>query len=104
MGYAQQQGLTESGPCRPGRAADGRKETAPPAGGVYDGSCESCIRDRVRYERWAGEQGKEICWFDITDREDVLLSLGISPQQALQELHVQTAEGEIFRSWMPTYY
>ncbi|NHI00102.1 MULTISPECIES: thiol-disulfide oxidoreductase DCC family protein [Oceanimonas] len=62
----------------------------------YDGSCESCIRDRVRYERWAGEQGKEICWFDITDREDVLLSLGISPQQALQELHVQTAEGEIF--------
>ncbi|WMC11323.1 DUF393 domain-containing protein [Oceanimonas pelagia] len=62
----------------------------------YDGSCESCIRDRARYERWAGDRGHEICWFDITDREEVLLSLGISPQQALQELHVQTAEGEIY--------
>ncbi|WP_107851409.1 thiol-disulfide oxidoreductase DCC family protein [Oceanimonas marisflavi] len=62
----------------------------------YDGSCESCIRDRERYERWAGEKGSDVGWFDITGREEVLLSLGISPQQALQELHVQTAEGEIY--------
>ncbi len=62
----------------------------------YDGSCESCIKDRARYERWAGDKGRDICWFDITDREEVLLSLGISPQQALQELHVQTAGGEIY--------
>ncbi|MDP5292309.1 DUF393 domain-containing protein [Oceanimonas sp. CHS3-5] len=62
----------------------------------YDGSCEGCIKDRARYERWAGDKGNEICWFDITGREEVLLSLGISPQQALQELHVQTAEGDIY--------
>ncbi|WP_375057583.1 thiol-disulfide oxidoreductase DCC family protein [Zobellella sp. DQSA1] len=62
----------------------------------YDGSCEGCIKDRARYERWAGTGGDDIYWFDITGREEVLLSLGISPQKALQELHVQTADGEIF--------
>ncbi|OYD25861.1 thiol-disulfide oxidoreductase DCC family protein [Oceanimonas baumannii] len=62
----------------------------------YDGACEGCIKDRARYERWAGEQGKDIYWFDITDKEEVLLSMGISPQQALRELHVQTAEGDIY--------
>ncbi|WP_445397008.1 thiol-disulfide oxidoreductase DCC family protein [Zobellella sp. An-6] len=62
----------------------------------YDGSCESCVKDRVRYERWAGAENDDIYWFDITGREDVLLSLGISPQKALRELHIQTAEGEVF--------
>lgn len=62
----------------------------------YDGSCEGCIKDRARYERWAGDRGRDIYWFDITDKEEVLLGMGISPQQALQELHVQTAEGDIY--------
>ncbi|MFP2768298.1 thiol-disulfide oxidoreductase DCC family protein [Oceanisphaera sp. KMM 10153] len=62
----------------------------------YDGSCEGCIKDRARYEHWAGTGGHDIYWFDITGREEVLLSLGINPYKALRELHVQTAEGEVF--------
>jgi predicted DCC family thiol-disulfide oxidoreductase YuxK len=61
----------------------------------YDGSCEGCIKDRARYELWAGGGGHDIYWFDITGREDVLLSLGINPYRALRELHVQTERGEV---------
>lgn len=68
----------------------------------YDGSCEGCIKDRARYERWAGTGGDDIYWFDITGREEVLLSLGISPYKALRELHVQTADGEV-RSELDAY-
>ncbi|WP_116474030.1 thiol-disulfide oxidoreductase DCC family protein [Zobellella maritima] len=62
----------------------------------YDGSCEGCVRDRNNYERWAGEDGKDIYWYDITGKEDVLLSMGISPDKALRELHVQDDQGNIY--------
>lgn len=61
----------------------------------YDGSCEGCIKDRANYERWAGDGGKDIYWFDITDREAVLISLGLDPGKVMRELHVQTLDGKV---------
>ena len=53
----------------------------------YDGACPSCVRDRRNYERLAGENSN-VCWLDITGREDELRALGIAPKKALTELHV----------------
>lgn len=55
----------------------------------YDGACPSCVRDRRNYEKWAGGAGEQVCWFDITGRDEELRSLGIDPQKALTELHVR---------------
>jgi len=63
----------------------------------YDGACPSCVRDRHFYERISGERGEDVEWFDITDRDAELCRLGIDPQQALRELHVQTADGKVLR-------
>ena len=37
-----------------------------------------------------------MCWFDITGQENRLRELGIDPQHALTELHVQDATGRIY--------
>lgn len=55
----------------------------------YDGACPRCVRDRRAYEKLAGEAGREVCWFDITGREEELREIGIDPQKALTELHVR---------------
>ena len=62
----------------------------------YDGACPKCIRDRQQYEKLAGEAGAQVCWFDITGQENRLRELGIDPQHALTELHVQDATGRIY--------
>lgn len=62
----------------------------------YDGSCESCIKDRANYERWAGKGGDDIYWFDITGQDAAIAKLGLSPELVMRELHVQTASGEIW--------
>ena len=54
----------------------------------YDGACPRCVRDRARYERWAGRAGESVCWFDITGQDERLRALGIDPRRALTELHV----------------
>ncbi len=54
----------------------------------YDGACPSCVRDRRNYEKWAGQAGEPVCWFDITGQENRLRELGIDPRKALTELHV----------------
>ncbi len=61
----------------------------------YDGACPSCIRDRENYEKIAGRAGENVCWFDITGREQELLELGIDPEKALTELHVQDENKQI---------
>ncbi|MDD1611802.1 MAG: DUF393 domain-containing protein [Methylococcaceae bacterium] len=61
----------------------------------YDGACPKCIRDRQNYEKLSGEAGNEVCWFDITEQESRLRELGIDPDKALSELHVQDAAGRI---------
>lgn len=61
----------------------------------YDGSCPSCIRDRRQYEKLAGESGNNVEWFDITGRDDELRTRGINPDDALQELHVEDADGHV---------
>lgn len=61
----------------------------------YDGACPQCRRDRRRYEWLSGTAGKGIVWFDITGQEHRLRQLGIDPQRALTELHLQDAEGKI---------
>ncbi len=43
----------------------------------------------------AGAAGRDVHWFDITDREDELTALGIDPQLALTELHVRDEQGHI---------
>mgnify|MGYP000848917589 FL=1 len=54
----------------------------------YDGACPRCVRDRERYEQWAGPAGESVCWFDITGQDERLRALGIDPRRALTELHV----------------
>ena len=61
----------------------------------YDGACPTCVRDRSQYEKLAGHEGKNLHWFDITGQESVLQNLGIDPQKALRELHIQTENQEI---------
>lgn len=62
----------------------------------YDGACPKCIRDRQNYEKLSGETGDEVCWFDITGQESRLRELGIDPDKALSELHVQDAAGRVY--------
>jgi predicted DCC family thiol-disulfide oxidoreductase YuxK len=68
----------------------------------YDGACPSCVRDRRRYEKLAGESGEPVCWFDITGREEELRQLGIDPRKALTELHVRDEQGRV-RSELDAY-
>jgi predicted DCC family thiol-disulfide oxidoreductase YuxK len=62
----------------------------------YDGACPKCVRDRQNYEKLSDKSGEEVCWFDITGQESRLQELGIDPQKALTELHVQDANGRIY--------
>jgi len=61
----------------------------------YDGACPKCVRDRQNYEKLSGDTGEQVCWFDITGQENRLRELGIDPEKALTELHVQDAAGRI---------
>jgi len=61
----------------------------------YDGACPKCVRDRQNYEKLSGDTGEQVCWFDITGQENRLRELGIDPDKALTELHVQDAAGRI---------
>lgn len=61
----------------------------------YDGACPVCVRDRRTYERLAGKTAEQVCWFDITGREDRLRELGIDPHKALTELHVMDERRQI---------
>lgn len=61
----------------------------------YDGACPQCVSDRQNYEKLAGEAGEEVCWFDITGREDELRKIGIDPHKALSELHIKDEHGQI---------
>jgi len=61
----------------------------------YDGACPKCVRDRQNYEKLSGGTGDRVCWFDITGQENRLRELGIDPDKALTELHVQDAAGRI---------
>lgn len=63
----------------------------------YDGSCPSCIRDRRQYEKLAGKAADQVEWVDITGRDEELKAVGIDPDDALQELHVEDSEGRIHR-------
>ena len=61
----------------------------------FDGACPSCVRDRAQYEKLAGDAGDNILWFDITGNEKLLRELGIDPQKALTELHVQDEHQQV---------
>lgn len=61
----------------------------------YDGACPKCVKDRQRYEKLAGKNGKDICWVDITGQEKLLCDLGIDPHKALTELHVKDKKNKI---------
>ncbi len=61
----------------------------------YDASCPKCVKDRRNYEHMAGETASDVCWMDITDRDEELHELGIDPRLALTELHVKDKQGRI---------
>lgn len=61
----------------------------------YDGACPKCIRDRENYEKLAGQGGDDVIWFDITNRDDELRTLGIDPHKALTELHIKDQDQRI---------
>ncbi|GAB6260232.1 thiol-disulfide oxidoreductase DCC family protein [Photobacterium sp. R1] len=63
----------------------------------YDGSCPSCVRDRAWYESWLSRHPELVEWYDITGRDEALKALGISPEKALRELHVQDQQGIVHR-------
>ncbi len=68
----------------------------------YDGACPRCVRDRERYEQWAGPASESVCWFDITGQDTRLRELGIDPRRALTELHVMD-EHQRIRSELDAY-
>ena len=68
----------------------------------YDGACPRCVRDRQHYEKWAGQAGAPVCWFDLTGQEERLRELGIDPRKALTELHVLDEHRQI-RSELDAY-
>ena len=61
----------------------------------YDGICPGCRRDRARYERWAGEAGRQVVWCDVTEYQEELRKKGVDPQAALLSLHVEEEGGPI---------
>ncbi len=61
----------------------------------YDGACPSCIKDRENYEKLAGKNGKDVCWFDITGQDEHLRGIGIDPHLALTQLHVRDEQQKI---------
>lgn len=61
----------------------------------YDGACPKCVKDRENYEHLAGKENENVCWFDITGRDEALLELDIDPGKALTELHIKDEEGKI---------
>lgn len=61
----------------------------------YDGACHSCIKDRENYEKLAGKNGENVCWFDITGQDEHLRDIGIDPRLALTQLHVRDERREI---------
>ena len=61
----------------------------------YDGACPICVKDRHYYEKLSGGAGKDVIWFDITGHEERLRKMGIDPQKALMELHVETENQQI---------
>lgn len=68
----------------------------------YDGSCQKCVKDRANYEKLAGKSGENVCWLDITGREEQLREIGIDPYKALTELHVKD-ENQRILSEMDAY-
>lgn len=67
----------------------------PPLRVYYDGVCPGCRRDRARYERWAGETGRDVSWCDVTEHQQTLRAKGIDPRAALLSLHVEEEGGAI---------
>ncbi|MFK0569899.1 thiol-disulfide oxidoreductase DCC family protein [Endozoicomonas sp.] len=62
----------------------------------YDGACPICLRALAK---WRGQPYTcDIEWFDITGQDDVLLTLGISPQKAVEQLHILCEDGTILTS------
>ena len=61
----------------------------------FDGACPGCIKDRENYEKLAGKNGEDVCWFDITGQDTHLRNLGIDPHKALSELHVRDEQQQI---------
>lgn len=61
----------------------------------YDGACPSCIKDRENYEKLAGKDGEDVCWFDISGQDAHLRDIGIDPYKALSELHVRNEHQHI---------
>ncbi|WP_297324059.1 DUF393 domain-containing protein [Nitrosomonas sp.] len=61
----------------------------------YDGACPSCIKDRKNYEKLAGKNGEDVCWFDISGQDAYLRDIGIDPHKALSELHVRDERQQI---------
>jgi len=77
-------------------------ETEHPITVFYDGACPRCVRDRERYEQWAGPAGASVCGFDLTGQDERLHELGIDPRRALTELHVLD-EHQRLRSELDAY-
>ncbi len=61
----------------------------------YDGVCPVCQRYRRFYEYITSQKDKHITWFDITNEHTHLKRLGISHNEAEQELHLMLPNGEL---------
>jgi len=61
----------------------------------YDGACPKCIRDRQSYEKLSGQSGEDVCWFDITGRDNQLRELGMNLPRFSRHLSQTKTEQEI---------
>jgi len=59
----------------------------------YDGGCKLCRREVALY-RWLDRQ-QRIQWLDIHARPQVLTAFGIELSDAMRQLHVMDAQGQM---------
>lgn len=59
----------------------------------FDGACPLCAREIAFYRRHRG--ASEIAWVDVSRTDVADLPNGLSRQDALARLHVQTADGNL---------
>ena len=67
----------------------GQADTRPVV--FYDGGCPLCRREIAHYRRLRG--ASDLRWVDVVGEPDNLEKFGLSLQAAMQELHVQGADG-----------
>lgn len=69
---------------------------------LYDGACPGCIKDMHWYRSHQRKDDTDVVWLDISGQDQLLVDWGISPLDAMLELHVIDQQGDIVKE-IPAY-